>query len=217
VLDPFCGTGTTVVECKKQGIPSVGIEVNPVAQFAWAVKTDWAPDADGLLAHGDEIAAIARAELRAQGIEDDPSITGRTDTPTLPARLRILPPEPWSLLLTNSISPLPLHKTLPLLDVLKQQHDDCYHRHELLPLANALPFSISNLRFGPEIGLGAIKLDTSVVGVWLDGVRAIAADLRNLSEGERTGGCSSCRCAATSRRARTKFNRHRDYVSALSE
>lgn len=29
VLDPFCGTGTTVVECKKNGIPSFGIEAMP--------------------------------------------------------------------------------------------------------------------------------------------------------------------------------------------
>jgi len=65
VLDPFCGTGTTVVECKKQGIPSVGVEVNPVAPFAGAVKTDWTPDADGLLVHANEIAAIARGELRS--------------------------------------------------------------------------------------------------------------------------------------------------------
>jgi adenine-specific DNA methylase len=34
VLDPFCGTGTTVVECKKQGIASIGVEANPMAQFA---------------------------------------------------------------------------------------------------------------------------------------------------------------------------------------
>jgi len=26
ILDPFCGTGTTLVECKKLGIASVGIE-----------------------------------------------------------------------------------------------------------------------------------------------------------------------------------------------
>src|SRR5437660_4895122 len=28
VLDPFCGTGTTLVECKKLGIESVGIEAD---------------------------------------------------------------------------------------------------------------------------------------------------------------------------------------------
>src|SRR6266705_2477356 len=33
VLDPFCGTGTTLVECKKLGIPSVGIEANPMPCF----------------------------------------------------------------------------------------------------------------------------------------------------------------------------------------
>ena len=31
VLDPFCGTGTTLVECQKFGIPVIGLEPNPVA------------------------------------------------------------------------------------------------------------------------------------------------------------------------------------------
>lgn len=41
VLDPFCGTGTTLVVCKKQGIKSIGIEANPVVKFAASVKTNW--------------------------------------------------------------------------------------------------------------------------------------------------------------------------------
>ena len=41
VLDPFCGTGTTLVECKKSGISSMGIEFNPMARFASGVKVDW--------------------------------------------------------------------------------------------------------------------------------------------------------------------------------
>src|SRR5438552_12141090 len=49
VLDPFCGAGTTLVECKKLGIPSVGIEANPMAHFASETKLDWRPDAKGLV------------------------------------------------------------------------------------------------------------------------------------------------------------------------
>src|SRR5438876_9863440 len=44
VLDPFCGTGTTVVECKKLGIPSVGVEANPLAHFAGEVNLNWGID-----------------------------------------------------------------------------------------------------------------------------------------------------------------------------
>ena len=44
VLDPFCGTGTTLVECKKLGINSVGVESNPIAHFASSVKIDWSVD-----------------------------------------------------------------------------------------------------------------------------------------------------------------------------
>src|SRR5215212_3520641 len=49
VLDPFCGTGRTLVEWQKLGIPSVGIEANPLAHFAVQVKLDWRPDSDGLV------------------------------------------------------------------------------------------------------------------------------------------------------------------------
>ena len=56
VLDPFCGTGTTLVESKKLGIPSVGIESNPMAGLASKVKTDWTVDSKGLFAHAEEVA-----------------------------------------------------------------------------------------------------------------------------------------------------------------
>src|SRR4051794_17395280 len=46
VLDPFCGTGTTVVECKKLGLRSIGVEANPMAHFAARVKANWRLDPD---------------------------------------------------------------------------------------------------------------------------------------------------------------------------
>jgi len=44
VLDPFSGTGTTLVECMKRGIPSIGIEAHPMACFASRVKTSLSED-----------------------------------------------------------------------------------------------------------------------------------------------------------------------------
>jgi SAM-dependent methyltransferase len=41
VLDPFCGTGTTLVECMKKSISSVGVDANPSSCFAARVKTKW--------------------------------------------------------------------------------------------------------------------------------------------------------------------------------
>src|SRR5947209_8502196 len=46
ILDPFCGTGTVPVECKKLGISSVGVEANSIVNFASRVKVDWELDPD---------------------------------------------------------------------------------------------------------------------------------------------------------------------------
>ncbi len=34
VLDPFCGSGTTLVECMKRGVSSAGIDANPASYHA---------------------------------------------------------------------------------------------------------------------------------------------------------------------------------------
>lgn len=39
VLDPFCGSGVTLVEAQLAGIPSIGIDLNPIACLISRVKT----------------------------------------------------------------------------------------------------------------------------------------------------------------------------------
>lgn len=39
VFDPFCGSGTTLVECQAAGIESVGVDLNPIAVLVSSVKT----------------------------------------------------------------------------------------------------------------------------------------------------------------------------------
>jgi 16S rRNA G966 N2-methylase RsmD len=177
VLDPFCGTGTVLVECKRQGIESVGVEANPMAHFASQVKVDWSPEPDDLVAHARQIALAAADRLRASGIEDMPLFAGMENGHH---PLRALPVASQKLLLENSISPLPLHKALVLLECLNERSDERFHRHELLALAKALVFSSSNLHFGPEVGVGPAKPDAPVISPWLAIIDGMARDLLTL-------------------------------------
>jgi len=187
VLDPFCGTGTTLVECKKLGIPSLGIEANPMAFFASQVKVDWGVDPDGLLRHARMVAKRTLGKLKGQGIDDDADDLPLFRAPRkVSLRLRTLSPDTWKLLLRDSISPLPLHKTLVLLETLEEQEDGRFNRHERLALAKALVFGISNLHFGPEVGVRPAKPDAPVIATWMKGVLAMIEDLKELHGGART-------------------------------
>lgn len=175
VLDPFCGTGTTIVESKKRSIAAVGVEANPVAHFASEVKTDWSPDPDRLERHAKQVAEIALDVLSQDGLTDEPS---RDQLHY--AGLRTLGEAAAGLLLKNSISPLPLHKVLVLLEALCRHAEPDLQAHERLALATTLVQDASNLKFGPEVGVGKPKTDAAVIRPWLRRVRSMAADLRTL-------------------------------------
>jgi len=177
LLDPFCGTGTTLVEAKMNMIGAIGLEANPFPHFAGSVKTDWTIDADTFRSRSYDIAKKARELLQSQGIDDNKPYGG--DINALP--LKTLNPDSAKLLIKDSISPLPLHKALVLLECLEEHKRELYYRHALLGLANALVFSTSNLRFGPEVGIGKPKYDIPVIPSWLHEVNKIAVDLSGVA------------------------------------
>ena len=164
VLDPFCGTGTVLVECKKQGIDSIGIEAHPLTHMVASVKTNWDPEPDELLADAENV-----AQLAAQRISDSRSSP------------RTLPIEAAKLLIGGSISPVPLHKTLVLRDTILADGAEGLRDHQLLALAAALPSDIGNLHFGPEVGVRASKDDAPVIASWLERVHEMVADLGTLA------------------------------------
>jgi len=176
VLDPFCGTGTTLVECKKLGIASIGIEPNPVACLASQVKTSWDVCPAALMRHAKGVAEIAAEKMGQAGAGDAAGFPLFRSGAAV-WRVRNLRPEAFALLLKGSISPIPLHKTLILLEALEDNADGRFAGHEKLALAKALVTEIGNLHFGPEVGVGAAKPDAPVASVWLDYVRRMADDL----------------------------------------
>ncbi|MEM9904347.1 MAG: DNA methyltransferase [Cyanobacteria bacterium P01_D01_bin.44] len=166
VLDPFAGTGTTLVECKKQGIPCVGTEANPMAHFASQTKLCWSVNPEQLKHHAQQIAEATRSDLALLSLE------GLRPT---------LSPEAAKLLLKNAISCRPLHKVLTLLGRIDQSQHPDFYAHERLALAKVAVLA-SNLRFAPEISVSKrTQEDAEVVELWLAAIDAIATDLATVT------------------------------------
>lgn len=186
VLDPFCGTGTTLVESKLNGIRALGVEANPFAQFASSVKLNWSIDPQAFGERASQIADTVLDRLKRQGIDDNWGFGADPEVRVL----KKLDSDANRLLLSNSISPLPLHKALTLLECLRKHENERYYEHALLALAKALVFRISNLKFGPEVGVGKPKPHSPVVSSWLSEVKTICRDL------EMTSGRAYPECTA---------------------
>jgi hypothetical protein len=168
VLDPFCGTGTTVVECKKLGLASVGIEANRLAHFAGSTKLDWTISPTALSKAAKAIADRTRKQL------------------TVETNLRRFSEDAEKILLKGCISPIPTHKVLLLSEQIETYEDPTLQSHLRLALAKGLVNGMSNLYFGPEVTVGKAKDDAPVIELWLELVDRIAQDLTDLSQRANT-------------------------------
>ena len=175
VLDPFCGTGTTLVEAMKLGVSSVGIEANAMAHFAARVKTNWNVDPQALVDYGRAVARRARSLALESALRSD---NGHVWVSVYDEPLRTLSEEQSRLLIKDSISPLPLHKVLVLLNCIEEHESEVCKDYAKLALAKQAVNKISNLRFGPEIGVGKSKSDTPVLQPWLEALENMADDLQ---------------------------------------
>lgn len=179
VLDPFCGTGTTVVEAKLQGIQSIGLEANRFAEFAANVKVDWAVNADSLLDRAESIRSIVADRLISQGVPDD-----APDSDIKRSILTSLSDEQLPLILKDSINPIALHKALTLLAEIDRYERQTVHKYLRLAFAKTLVFKISNLKFGPEVGVGRPRLPVAILSEWFEEVEKMCDDIQSLNPTE---------------------------------
>ncbi len=165
VLDPFCGTGTTILEAKFNGLAGIGIEANPMTFFASNVKTNFHINHNLLLKDADKIAKIAENKIKIYSEKE----------------LIKFSVEEQDLILTDSISPLPLHKTLILRNAIVD-NKSIYQNNYLLALANSTVKYSSNLHFGPEVGVSRKKKDDSnVIEDWYNCIIQMVKDLETVN------------------------------------
>lgn len=66
MVDPFCGSGTTLVEARVAGVRALGVDLNPLAQRVADVRLDARPRAEGqaFVALAKDVAARSEARVR---------------------------------------------------------------------------------------------------------------------------------------------------------
>ena len=186
LLDPFCGTGTTLVEGKSRGLDVIGLDVNPIACLAARVKTSWdrieSRSLREALSETSQEADRRRTELGL--VEPDmPLFTQNAKRDAFPGELPRLPDEQQGLLLKGSVSPRPLARLLVLRDVIREVEAPRLVKDALLlALAKCAVSDASNLGFGPEVYVqNRKKQDVPVLALYERQVRQMASDLDTFS------------------------------------
>lgn len=193
VLDPFCGTGTTLVECKKLGIDSIGIEANPSSVFASRVKTNWDLDPDNVRALGKEALARAQEDLEFLSFSADRPFRQSHDAEILKRELLESAPEgryfvKSGMLKRRWMSEIPFYKILALKKAIKslgapQDYEDLL----LLGFVAVVVESIANVSFGPELYVVSTKADADVRGAFKSKIEAVACDLESVTDLVKVG------------------------------
>jgi len=170
ILDPFCGTGTTLVQATKRGIHSIGIDASPFSCFVSSVKTNRLLDAEKML---DCFPAI-RAEFER-------SRRNFTNTETY----KYL--KESGMLARGWISRTPLRDALALKSAIDRVSPDaaCRDAFRIALIAN-LSTGIGNMKYGPEIYCGKKKSRVDVWSIFQKNVLRVLQDLREF-EGAALG------------------------------
>lgn len=192
VLDPFCGTGTTLVECKKLDIDVVGIEANPVCRLASQVKTNWDLDPQQLCDVKDAIVKKVTQDHEALSYSAHPLFADTYNVEDLKEQLLAQSPEARyfissGMLKRGWMSEVPFYKSVLLLNAIKESAASGGTEKPLISalkiaLASILVETASNVSFGPEIYVSGNKKDVDVLRVFSDKVDKMAIDLEIVRE-----------------------------------
>lgn len=196
VLDPFSGTGTTLVECKKHGIDSIGLEANPACAFASRVKTTWDVDPNELRAAAKVVSVQSAPACSKLSQSRQPLFAQQSDIKQLSRTLLSSSREGQyfvssGMLERGWISVVPFFKVLSLLNAIKSLETTRDVQDALkLALVAILVERVGNVSFGPELYVSKRKADVDLLWAFAEKTETIASDLERVREMAKTGRCS---------------------------
>ncbi len=170
VLDPFCGTGTTLVAARLSGYNALGVEVNPFLSFASRVKTRTRFDLPSLRMETERVLEAAAAIVET----GDNELHTPHEVPEMP---RI---ERW-------ISKRVVLKVLALRSCIDECVSESNRDIPRLALA-AILRGVSNMKLSPHaFGSREVKQDAPVMQAFEAKLRRMLLDIEWLQERDHLG------------------------------
>jgi hypothetical protein len=175
VIDAFCGSGTTLVECMKNGIDAVGVDANPSSCFSARVKTNWSLNSTRLLDLVNDVRKRQELRLRSK----DKYLTDPVYSYLNSA----------GMLERGWISNQPLRKAIAIRSSIDSLMTSIAYKNALtLALIAEVVDGASNIKFGPELYCARKKRNADVYAGFERRVIQMADDLDVVSRLERGQG-----------------------------
>lgn len=191
VLDPFMGSGTTLVCCKTKGISSQGIDANDFMLHAAQTKLNWDINLNELKTYRDRI--LQQIEQIYQRFDWEQELVSKVGQlslvdsfnhgkPSFRAYVQEHRPE---MLVEKYICDKPLAKAFIIDEAIKSNLEPGAVR-DIFDLAlNSIIVPVSNVRYGPGFGVVKPRNDKDVLSIFANKVDRMIRDLEGVDDIQR--------------------------------
>ncbi len=178
VLDPFCGSGATLIECQLAGVKSIGFEINPFLRFISNTITTWDIDLKDLRKDLDRIIATFERDRKGGNLE------------TLDRLDLVIPPinKPFSWWREDVLVEL-----LVLKNAINKETSAANHALFLFAMAGVLVPELSNTSFD-GYQLVQVNRDDETFNVLKSFIAKLEAIIADLADIQSTGVFATSRC-----------------------
>ena len=190
VVDPFMGSGTTLVTSKQFSIASIGVDANDFMVDAARVKLDWDLDLKALKQCRDDLLQRVENLYEAYDWETAPEFAGQLSLFSTQNQIRrnyrpFLEDQRPEMLPERYISDKPLARALLINDIIQTNFHESPFRGLLDLALTSLIVPISNVRYGPGFGVIKPREDADVLSLYAAKLNRMIEDLCSTDKAQK--------------------------------